>query len=38
MIKRLLAWFKKENKAVIHPWHMYCKENPHALGCRFYDI
>jgi hypothetical protein len=38
MIKLLLTWFKGKNKTTEHPWHLYCKENPHSLGCRVYDI
>jgi hypothetical protein len=38
MIKALLLWLSKSKKQTVHPWFVYCQQNPHALGCRIYDV
>lgn len=38
MIKTLLSWLTKKPKQPTHPWFVYCQQNPHALGCRIYDV
>jgi len=38
MIKYLIALLSKKSNKEKHPWHLYCEQNPSALGCRIYDI
>jgi hypothetical protein len=38
MIKYLLSIFSKKALKQTHPWHLYCEQNPSALGCRIYDV
>lgn len=39
-MKRFISWlFKKQVKqSQVNPWHQYCIDNPHAPGCRLYEV